>query len=186
VARTQLEEQVGALEHFVSEPPSDAPPRLRVIHTGDAPSDPADSGSVLRGARIREVAVQVLNEAGQDQAPIHYKTWFELLSARGFVTAGKDPLATFLTQIGRSPVVRRSTAAGTYSLDVTFVERARREVAILRAELQAATELSPQASVAEIAEARVRRAELSAEVDAIERALEEALRSLGDPPHGSP
>lgn len=183
--RAELTEQLAVLLRFVDEPADgdDVPPRLRVLNGGD-PREPTATAAVqeLRGARIREVAVQVLSSTPEASAPIHYKTWFELLRARGFMPAGKDPLASFLTQIGRSPVVRRSSASGTYTLDVDFPERARKQLASLREQLQEATEISPEATIAEIAEARARRSELAGAVDAVERMLEEAIRSLETPP----
>src|SRR3954447_20378222 len=59
----------------------------------------------LSGRRVAEVAIAV---AKRDLAPgqvIHYKEWFALLQAAGFRIAGKDPLASFLSNIGRSPGV---------------------------------------------------------------------------------
>jgi hypothetical protein len=50
--------------------------------------------------------------------PIHYRAWYELLLEEGVTATGKDPLATFLTQITRSPVVARvAGASGIYQLD---------------------------------------------------------------------
>jgi hypothetical protein len=125
---------------------------------------------VLRGARIREAAVRVLAANAPAEAPVHYRDWFELLTAQGFMPAGKDPLATFLTQIGRSPLVQRTTSQGMYVLDLKFPQRARERIA----------RLSPNATVEEIAAARERRAQLTAELQETERHLEEALRALGD------
>lgn len=93
---------------------------------------------------------------------------------------GKDPLATFLTQVGRSPVVRRSTTAGMYLLDYEFVSRARQRLALLASELSATQDLPPSATVEQIGAARERRAQLMGEVHETERRLHEALRSLGD------
>lgn len=135
---------------------------------------------VLKGLQIRESAVRVLASSPEGRGPVHYRTWFELLRSRGFVPAGKNPLATFLTQLGRSPVVNRSTASGMYALDFGFPRRARRQLEKLRVELEATHELPVDAGVEAIAAARERRAELAKAVESTERALEEALRSLGD------
>jgi len=134
---------------------------------------------MLRGASIRETAVRVLAANTEPDAPVHYRDWFELLTAQGFMPAGKDPLATFLTQVGRSPVVQRTTASGVYVLDHEFPKRARERLAQLAVELSEAQQLSADPTVDEIAEARERRAQLSAEMQVAERQLEEALRSLG-------
>ena len=94
--------------------------------------------------------------------------------------AGKDPLATFLTQIGRSPVVQRTTTSGMYVLDLEFPRRARERLTRLGAELSATQDLPAGATVEDIAAARERRAQLSAELQEAERHLEEALRALGE------
>ncbi len=71
----------------------------------------------LRGEKLREVAIAVLREATTDGEPIHYRAWFDALVRAGYRVAGKDPLATFLTQVSRidgvQPVGRRS---GLYHL----------------------------------------------------------------------
>jgi hypothetical protein len=62
--------------------------------------------SRLRGQRLREIAVQVLTERHPDGEPIHYKQWYALLQEAGYSIGGKDPQATFLASISRSPQVR--------------------------------------------------------------------------------
>jgi predicted RNase H-like nuclease (RuvC/YqgF family) len=73
----------------------------------------------LRGQRLREVATEILRtEVGAGES-IHYREWFRLVRAAGHRIAGKDPVATFLTQVSRSgevePVGARS---GLYRLRV--------------------------------------------------------------------
>lgn len=84
----------------------------------------------LQGQRIREEATRILLERRGLNRPIHYREWFELLENCGVSVAGKDPLATFLTQISRSPVVARNPdGPGMYELDPHGAyERARRAV----------------------------------------------------------
>ena len=48
---------------------------------------------------------------------LHYREWFALLEQNGYAVAGKDPLAVFLTQLSRSPVVQRGTQSGVYELN---------------------------------------------------------------------
>jgi hypothetical protein len=60
---------------------------------------------MLRGQRLREVAIQVLKRRRGEGATVHYREWFELLVADGHRVAGKDPVATFLTQLSRAPEV---------------------------------------------------------------------------------
>lgn len=61
----------------------------------------------LRGQKLERVAVSVLQEELGTNAEVHYKEWFELLRARGYLVAGKQPVNTFLAQIGRSPAIER-------------------------------------------------------------------------------
>lgn len=71
----------------------------------------------LRGQRLQEVALQVLQaERGLGQE-IHYRDWFELVERRGHRVGGKDPLATFLAQVHRAPGVEaRGRRSGRYQL----------------------------------------------------------------------
>lgn len=181
-ARAELEHQRRVLNHFAHEhgptrTPDTTARRLRALPGAAAP---ANGSTTLRGARIRETAVRVLAANTQPEAPVHYRDWFALLTAQGFMPAGKDPLATFLTQVGRSPVVRRTTTAGVYVLDLEFARRARERLTQLTAELSATQETSANVNVEEIAAMRRRRAQLSTEIQETERKLEEALRSLAD------
>ncbi len=66
----------------------------------------------LRGHRLQEVAVDVLRRRRGDVEEIHYREWFALLREEGHQVGGKDPLATFLTQVNRAPAV---TAVGRRS-----------------------------------------------------------------------
>ena len=71
----------------------------------------------LGGKRLREIAVNVLEQQPDSGREIHYRDWYVLLERAGYIVSGKDPLATFLSQIRRieqvSPVGRRS---GRYRL----------------------------------------------------------------------
>jgi chromosome segregation ATPase len=186
-ARAELEQQRHVLDHFADGPartPGRGSQRLRVLPDAEPPTSNGGAApekmTMLRGARIRETAVRVLAANTQVDAPVHYRDWFKLLTAQGFMPAGKDPLATFLTQIGRSPVVRRSTSAGMYVLDLEVPQRARARLGRLAEELAEIRELAPNTTVEEIAATRERRARLTAEMQETERQLEEALRSLGE------
>jgi hypothetical protein len=71
----------------------------------------------LRGARLREVAIEVLRATGRGGTPIHYRQWYELLRAAGKHVIGKDPVATFLNQINRAPEVQAlGGRSGLYAL----------------------------------------------------------------------
>lgn len=73
---------------------------------GVAPQLAIDSLSgELRGQRLREVAVAVLRKNHGVGAVVHYRDWYDLVVAEGGEIAGKDPVATFLTQIARAAEV---------------------------------------------------------------------------------
>lgn len=100
----------------------------------------------LRGQRLREVAVELMARRQGIREPIHYREWFELLAAEGHTVAGKNPLATFLTQVTRSPVVlRESEQPGVYRVDpevgseaaLRELEQAQRALSSLRLQLAA-------------------------------------------------
>ncbi len=56
----------------------------------------------LRGRRLQEVAVETLRSRAADGRPVHYREWFAYLRAEGYEVEGRDPLATFLTQVSRA------------------------------------------------------------------------------------
>lgn len=132
---------------------------------------------LLRGTAIRETAVRVLVERGA--GPIHYRDWHELLRKAGYAVTGKDPQATLLTQVSRSPVVRRTTSAGVYEIDRESPERLRRALANLQGQLRELT--TAPGAPDDIARVRARREELVNEISFHERALEEADRVLAPP-----
>lgn len=71
----------------------------------------------LRGHRLQEIAVEILVSRLQPGETIHYKQWFSWVEEEGFKVSGKDPMATFLGQIGRSPkIVSAGRRSGLYSL----------------------------------------------------------------------
>lgn len=74
-------------------------------------------GGALRGQRLREVAVQVLRNHESPGAEVHYRDWYALLSAEGISVSGKDPLATFLSQVSRADGVEAvGRRSGRYRL----------------------------------------------------------------------
>lgn len=133
-----------------------------------------EARKALRGPAIREAAIEVLARQGGVEA-IHYRAWFEMLIAAGHRVAGKDPLAVFLTQITRSPVVRRSTQAGVYVLDPEAPIRLRRELAGLESQLRQVT----TDAGTDLAAVRDRREAVWMRIRQAERALAEAERVLG-------
>jgi len=76
-----------------------------------------DLGGALRGHRLREVAVEVLSKHLDPGNTVHYRDWYELLQRESLVIAGRDPLATFLSQISRSDAVEAvGRRSGRYRL----------------------------------------------------------------------
>jgi len=105
----RLEEQVGRDERFLIELESACGlnDQLRIDEL-----DP-----ILRGERLRDIALEVLVEQVGPGREIHYRDWFELVQRAGHHIGGRDPLATFLAQVNRAegvvPIGRRS---GRYRL----------------------------------------------------------------------
>lgn len=153
-------------------------PVAAAVPPGPAPSSSPGTGSdvPLRGPAIRRAAVEVLLAHPDRPGALHYRDWFALLCDAGYAVAGKDPLAVFLTQLGRSPAVRRGTESGIYELDLAAPRRLRAQLEALHDELRrlAAT---PGAG-ADLAAVRTRRAEITTRISRTEKALEEAEACL--------
>jgi hypothetical protein len=76
-----------------------------------------DLSEQLRGERLREVASEVLWRHFRAGDVVHYKQWFELVVADGYGIGGKNPAATFLTQVARVDSVERvGRRSGLYRL----------------------------------------------------------------------
>lgn len=140
------------------------------------PDRAGETRQVLSGPAIREAAVRVVLRQPEYIEALHYRRWYELLSDAGYAVAGKDPLAVFLTQLTRSPVIRKAGDAGVYELDRQAPLRLRQRLERLHAELREL--MAGVASDSEIGSVRARRHELDLAIAQTERALEEALRAL--------
>lgn len=71
----------------------------------------------LRGERLREVAAEILWRNFKAGDVVHYKQWLELVVRDGHRIGGKDPTATFLTQVARVDSVERvGKRSGLYRL----------------------------------------------------------------------
>lgn len=71
----------------------------------------------LRGQRLREVALDVLQTYWSPNREIHYREWFDLVQEHAGRVGGKDPLATFLAQVHRAPGVEKvGRRTGRYRL----------------------------------------------------------------------
>jgi hypothetical protein len=123
---TRLAEVQERIEHFetlASEARDQAKSLLDSIHAIEEVAGLAPQLAIceiseeLRGERLREVALEVLQRLSDSGDPVHYRIWFDALVHSGYRILGRDPLATFLTQITRiekvESVGRRS---GLYKL----------------------------------------------------------------------
>jgi hypothetical protein len=119
-----LREQSQRIHELVDRIDGDVAETSRLLRRMDemlgfAPQLSLDAHGELRGQRLREVAVELLRQKRGAGAEIHYRDWFELLSAAGLQVAGRDPMATFLTQIARAPGVESvRPRSGLYRLRV--------------------------------------------------------------------
>jgi len=76
-----------------------------------------DLSDQLRGERLRAIAAEVLWRHHGAGDIVHYKDWFQLVVADGYRIGGKDPSATFLTQVARVDSVERiGRRSGLYRL----------------------------------------------------------------------
>jgi hypothetical protein len=185
-----LAEREALLGRLVAPPAGVSHEQRGVEVSGDPGPEPAAADAsvagrrVLRGPAIRETAVAVLLRVPQAGA-VHYREWYEMVASQGYEVAGKDPVAVFLTQITRSPVVKRSTQAGVYSLDLDAPARLRGELTRLESSLREVT----SAGSTTFSEIRARREQLLSEIRRTERGLTEAERVLAtlrvDEPHAA-
>lgn len=85
---------------------------------GVSPQATIDSlGVGIRGHRLREVAIDVLKRHLEPGDAVHYRDWFALLQDENIAIAGRDPLATFLSQISRADEVEAvGRRSGRYRL----------------------------------------------------------------------
>jgi hypothetical protein len=71
----------------------------------------------LRGQRLLDSAIKLLEEQRGRGQEIHYREWFQLLQNHGYRVGGKDPLGTFLAQINRAEAVENvGKRTGRYRL----------------------------------------------------------------------
>jgi hypothetical protein len=158
----------------------DARAELLKLLTGDRPGWSSHSSTaasvsprdprILAGSAIRETAAKALAASPVARGPIHYRELLQMLTDAGFRIHGEKPDAVFLTQLTRSPVIRKAGRPGEYELDHDAPARLRTRVGALQRELRD--------GAGEGACAATRRLTLK-ELDRAERALQEATRCLG-------
>jgi hypothetical protein len=165
----EIDERRGLLDRLAPEP-------RELEQENDENDESGEDAKTLRGPDIREVAVKLLVENGREG--LHYREWYALIERAGHEIAGKDPLAVFLTQLGRSPAVKRGVRPGVYELDRGAAQRLRHEIDALQRDLSAL----PATGTHDAAVIRARRGRLNTEISRAERALEEVSRVLGPRP----
>jgi hypothetical protein len=165
-----VRQRLVLLEQLTGREPAKAqrPSRLEVA---------APPAGFLRGAQIRLFGVRLLAASSEGHRPIHYTAWFELLQKAGYGIEARDPLATFLTQVSRSPVVVRGSEPGTYFLDREAPLRLAEELRSLHLELSRLHD--GQQTIDGVVSIRERRLDLTTKISQVERALHEALETLG-------
>lgn len=76
-----------------------------------------DLSDDLRGERLREIATEVIWRHFRAGDVVHYKQWLDLVVSDGHRIGGKNPTATFLTQVARVDSVERvGKRSGLYRL----------------------------------------------------------------------
>lgn len=156
--------------------------RLARSSDGDEPPSEDGKGSAtsdriaLRGPAIRQTAVAVILSDAIQPRVLHYRDWFKLLERNGYAVKGKDPIAVFLTQISRSPVVHRGTQSGIYEIRIDAADHLREQLASRQRELRALTSTGDDTT--NLGDIRARRMSLTREINKLEKALEEARTAL--------
>ena len=102
-----LRAQSRRLHEVVDQVDADAAETARLLRQMDemlglAPQLSLDAHGELRGQKLQEIAVELLRQQKGVGVEVHYKDWYGLLLEAGLVVGGRDPLATFLTQVGRA------------------------------------------------------------------------------------
>lgn len=75
----------------------------RMVSIEEAAEPSPDSAPLLRGEDLRRVVVQVASGIAVDGRPFYYRDLFALVERAGYRVGGRDPLATFLTTLSRTP-----------------------------------------------------------------------------------
>jgi hypothetical protein len=164
----EIDRRIELLEHLASEtqPVTPSPQKTTTAHAGDR---------ILRGQAIRETAATLL-AASTGAAPLHYRRVLEVVQNAGYAIAGADPDAVLLTQLTRSPVIRKAGRPGEYQIDFNAPDRLRARLGVLQADLRqlSDTRIDPSESP----RARENRQRIVTELAQNEKALAEAIRCL--------
>ena len=128
---------------------------------------------MLRGAAIRQAAVQAALADERPERSRHYREWLDLIEASGRRVDGRDPAATVLTQLSRCPLIIRSADPGHYQLDPGALDRLHTKRETLHAEATAKVSVAAEREydAIDLAHALAR---VEAEVRRTDRAIAEA------------
>jgi hypothetical protein len=172
-----LDEEMEAVDQEIEALERLALPAEGAREIGLVKAKQKDGHFLLKGSIIRRLAVPLLIR-DQGTAPIHYRDWLILLNREGYAVAGKRPDAVFLNQVVRSPLVRATTKAGYYEVDLNAVDQLREKLLRQQFELSELMRNAP----AEVGEAlnrhRERQRELSVAIARTERELDEAMNMI--------
>lgn len=164
-----IEQEIAKLETFVSSESGRG--LIAIVEKSDG-----DDAKQLSGADIRLTAVPLLLRRHRS-APIHYRDWLGLLAEEGYKVVGKRPDAVFLNQVARSPLVRATTKAGYYALDLAAIDLLREKLRAQQAELAERMNNVPSDPV-EFQKHREANRSLKIAISRIERELDEALQAV--------
>lgn len=155
--------------------------RSLVTEEGDHATAASGDDDAIGGAELREVAATILFERNGPGTALHYRDWFEAVLAAGHTVAGKDPLGSFLTNAGRSPLVRRGDEPGTYYIEPEALTDLHAQLAENQAELQdLATQIAHLVTPTSVMSEH--RSQLMSEIRRLERLIAEAERVLAPSP----
>lgn len=119
----ELREQARRMHALAAAADEDLAASERLLNQLDEMLDVAPQMSMtaadeaLRGHRLRDVAIQILKRRRGDAVAVHYREWYELVVHEGHRIAGKNPVATFLTQVSRADEVESvGRRSGLYRL----------------------------------------------------------------------
>jgi septal ring factor EnvC (AmiA/AmiB activator) len=161
----------------------DGPEAASAERIAAATPPPRAGVTAIRGRELRRVAAQLLwRTSGTGE--VHYREWFERLLAEGYAVGGRDPLASFLTNVRDSPAVTRGERTGFYRLDPSRRAANARALAEKTAELddlEAALAAARAAGDdARVESLRADRRALTAERRRLEGAAQELAAVFGD------
>ena len=120
------------LDELVSE--QAGPPETTAPSRDIASSVAWPSRRAVRGRELRRIAAQLLWRS-EREGEIHYREWFERVMTAGFAISGKDPAASFLTNIRDSPAVIRGSKPGYYRLEPHSLNKLEGQIGETQAEL---------------------------------------------------